>query len=321
MLGRIRNVLRDPTIVPRYLRAKRKLLRLRYRQRNNRGIFSVNIHSANGFFAQLTWCLYIFAYCDDRNLIPHVVLTSANYVDPDLGPDWFQYFFEQREQAYVQQNLVTTSRIHTLRDLGLPTRCFAQMSIERAALLAQKYLKVRPVISQAVDAFVDAHLTGSVVLGVHYRGTDKEDEAPRVPYDEVRRVIQGHLQQHPDVGRIFVATDETAFLAYMKDCAGVPICYCDDLRSSTGAPVFRPKFPGNGYQKGREALVNALLLSRCQRLIRTSSFLSAWASIFNPGLPVTMLNEPYRDFLWFPDKAIVQRAHRDAAPSLSSKFP
>jgi Nodulation protein Z (NodZ) len=313
MLRRLRNVVRDPTILPRYLRARRKLLRLRYRERHNHGVISVEMYSTNGMFAQLTWCLYIFAYCDERRLIPHVILTSPNYVNPGVGPDWFQYFFEQYQGAFVRENVVTTVRTRTPHDLGLPTRCFADMTIERAARLARQYLIVRPEITAAVHAFAAAHFTGRV-LGVHYRGTDKEkSEAPRVPYDEVSRAVRAHLECAPDVGCLFVASDEAAFLDHIRrERVGVPICCCDDLRSSSAMAIHRPTFPGDPYRKGREALVNALLLARCDHLIRTTSTLSAWASIFNPGLPVTLLNEPYAQACWFPEREIVKRARQKA---------
>jgi len=313
MLRRLRNVVRDPETVPRYLNNKCKLLHLRYRERHNRGVFSIDIHCRNGFFAQLTWCLYIFAYCDERSLIPHVVLTSPNYVNPLVGPDWFQYFFEQYEPDCVAENVVTTVRIRRLQDLGLPTRCFADMTIERAARLAQKYLAVRPEIAETVDVFTGDHFAGRV-LGVHYRGTDKT-EAPRVSYEQATSAVRAHLERDPDVGCLFVATDEAAFLDHVKaEGVGVPICCCDDLRSSSAMAIHKATFAGDPYRKGREALVNALLLARCDHVIRTTSALSAWASIFNPQLPVTLLNEPYKERCWFPDRAIVERARQSGAP-------
>ena len=139
----------------------------------------MNIDRRNGFFAQLNWCLYIFAYYDDRALIPHVVLTGPNYVNPRIGPDCVRYYFEQYESTSVREHLVTTVRIRTLSDLGLPTSCFAQMSIERAAQLSAKYLQLRPEITDAVEAFAAEHFTGRVVLGLHDRGTDETAESLR----------------------------------------------------------------------------------------------------------------------------------------------
>jgi hypothetical protein len=57
------------------------------------------------------------------------------------------------------------------------------------------------------------------------------------------------------------------------------------------------------YRKGEEALINCLLLSRCCALIRTTSFLSAWASIFNPALPIVFAERTIRKKSLVPGKA------------------
>jgi hypothetical protein len=86
------------------------------------------------------------------------------------------------------------------------------------------------------------------------------------------------------------------------------VSFCDDQRSDGTEAVHRLAFADGNYRKGREALLNCLLLSRCSALIRTASTLSGWASIFNPELPVTMLNRPFPNRLWFPDDRILRRA-------------
>jgi hypothetical protein len=49
-------------------------------------------------------------------------------------------------------------------------------------------------------------------------------------------------------------------------------------------------------------------------LIRTTSFLSAWASIFNPGLKVILLNKPYPNKFWFPESEIFGRRDTEYFP-------
>ncbi len=41
-----------------------------------------------------------------------------------------------------------------------------------------------------VDAYVREHWGDAMVLGIHYRGTDKSAEAPRVPYEEVEAAVR-----------------------------------------------------------------------------------------------------------------------------------
>ncbi len=47
----------------------------------------------------------------------------------------------------------------------------------------------------------------------------------------------------------------------------------------------------NQYKIGEESILDALLLSKCDLLVRTSSNLSLWSTYFNPDLPVILLNE------------------------------
>jgi hypothetical protein len=80
------------------------------------------------------------------------------------------------------------------------------------------------------------------------------------------------------------------------------------FRSTTIQNFYQQDLGEGNYRKGQEALINCLLLSRCSTLIRTTSFLSAWASIFNPGLPIVLLNEPYAKSLWYPEKVLIPRS-------------
>jgi hypothetical protein len=59
------------------------------------------------------------------------------------------------------------------------------------------------------------------------------------------------------------------------------------------------------HRLGEDALIDALILSRSQALIRSTSFLSSWCSIFNPVLPVYLLNQPIPSRSWFPETEVM----------------
>jgi hypothetical protein len=69
-----------------------------------------------------------------------------------------------------------------------------------------------------------------------------------------------------------------------------------------GRPIHYSGYPG--LEIGREALVTCLLLSRCGFLVKTPSYLSAWAKIFNPGLPVWLITPASLGDEMFPDRAL-----------------
>ncbi len=256
-----------------------------------------------GFFAQLNWCLQIAFYCEGRGLVPLISAVSPQYRDPGRSPNWLSYFFDVepvRKPDFVLRDL---RQFHLGDRAEIPT-------IERGAALRAKYLPVRPEITQKVESFVAANMAGRNVLGVHFRGTDKTIEAPRVEREVVLQTIERFLQKNPQIDCLFVASDEASFIPYIRDAfPALPVVSHDDVFRSTTIQNFYQQDLGEGnYIKGEEALINCLLLSRCNVLIRTTSFLSAWASIFNPALPIVLLNEPYAKSLWYPERLLIPRS-------------
>ena len=256
-----------------------------------------------GFFAQLSWYLQLAFYCEEHGLVPLISAISPQYRDPGRSQNWLSYFFDVEPVTKPDFAIVDLRQLH-LGDRGeVPT-------MEQGAALREKYLPIRPEITQKVQSFVAANMAGRNVLGVHFRGTDKTIEAPRVDREIVKQTIERFLQNNLDIDCLFVASDEASFIPYIQDAfPALPVVSHDDVYRSTTSQNFYQQDLGEGnYRKGEEALINCLLLSRCHALIRTTSFLSAWASIFNPALPIALLNAPYAKSLWFPERLLIPRS-------------
>ena len=298
---------------PVYL--SRELIRphlCRRRRARSGNLLAVDVHSWVGLFAHMEYFLEISLHCERHALTPCFMSTSPQYVDRRRGPDWFDYFFtnlqlstEDREK--VRRGLVPVCRIEGIRQLGLPEDYDPQLNLENATYLVRKHIGIKPDVLQRVDAFVERHFTSKPVLGIHYRGTDKRAEAPPVSYDQVRESIDGFLSRHSECQCLFVSSDEQRFVDFLEKEYGqtLRVIYHDDHeRSTTQIAVHRSR-SGDRFRKAEEAVVNCLLLSRCHALIKTASFLSAWSKLFNPDLPVLLLNPPYERQLWFPDRELV----------------
>ena len=259
-----------------------------------------------GFFAQLAAILQFFRHAEAPGFQPVVSLTSLNYLDSDMGDDWFEYYFERRLPA-VTASASQGLRIGNIKELPEFER---DLSLAEANALFDKYVRIKPDITGAVDQFCRAHAIGPGIVGVHYRGTDKVGEAALVAYDAVFSAIGAVLAGRPGARGLFVTSDEQAFIG--RIAARFPeldiVTLNDSRRSDDGQPVhLGQRAPGN-YALGRDALMNSLVLSRCGAVVRSTSFLSAWASIFNPALPVVLLNTPYDHKLWFPEREIMKGA-------------
>lgn len=284
-------------------------------QRLNGPCFRADIHARVGLFAQMSWLVYILAHCRKHELEPVLRFTSPYYTDPDSKPCWLTSLFIPNPQrlpladaSRCQQAYVAS--VTNFAQLGLSEAYARSMTLGGAHTLLHEYYVLAPRVIAAVEAVLGHHRGNSRLLGVHYRGTDKATEAPQVSMPRLLATIAAYLDQNPDYSAVFIATDELAFLELAhRALPGVTLFSNPSAQRSTdGQPIHSQTSAGDRLRKAEEALLDCLVLSRCHALIRTASMLSAWASVFNPELPVVLLNQPYASKLWFPDREVLRSA-------------
>lgn len=288
-------------------------------QRANNGVFAVDIDARVGLFAQLTWVIYLLQHCDERGLEPFIRLTGAIY-GTHPGQDWLPELFDlgisEELRASVARGAIRVSKVSDYRQIGLGERIPNTITVAGAAALVASRMHVKPAVLAYVDAFVSQHFASQSVIGLHFRGTDKSSEARRVSGERCVATIERYRAAHPEMDTLFVSSDEEAFVTWIRRrFSNIEVIAHDDQeRSRDGRAIHTKSGEGDNVQKAREALINALLLSRCQVLIRSASFLSAWASLFTPDLPIIMLNRPYDHACWFPDAELINRSMTEYLP-------
>ena len=143
---------------------------------------------------------------------------------------------------------------------------------------------LQKAVADAVQAFKETHLRNHFTIGLHYRGTDKvEDglEANRVGYSMIDETLNAISAQDIPF-RLFVATDEDPLIHHLDGRETFELVYTNSLRSSSNEPVHLSANRRSKYQLGFDALLDALLLSQCDFLLRTESNLSKSCRFFNP---------------------------------------
>src|SRR3984885_13042132 len=202
-----------------------KLLRFPFRVRNllmqnrNGNIFSIDIRSDFGFFAVMQVYLYILLHCDKNNLMPVVRFSGKNYSCEEKNGNWFEnYFYSKVSVPPETSKLGPLRRIHTsvimnVHDLGLREKYGRVLTLDVASALLEKYMGVREEILSEVDRFTKEAFCEET-LGVHYRGTDKASEAPRVEWATVKSEVLSLLEKVRTIRTIFLASDEPEFIEY-----------------------------------------------------------------------------------------------------------
>jgi len=261
-----------------------------------RGIIAVDICSHHGIGAKLEWVLEILAYCEENKLAPRFKFT---YPGQNKEEDYFQSFFEI-QNSFNLNDSVEFVEIRSIHELNLSKNYDEILDIELAAELINKYLAVKSNVLHEVDVFCVERFRNQKVLGVHYRGTDKLQEAPLVSYENVEKNINYFLEKFPETAYVFLSSDDENFVKFAENCSiARPVLFRNDTYRSTDNIAIHHSAQ-NKYDLNRDAIVNCLILSRCDALMKTASILSAWSKLFNPGLRLVMLNKPFNR--WFPER-------------------
>ena len=142
------------------------------------------------------------------------------------------------------------------------------------------YFRIPPRVLQAAESI----LPKGRVLGVHYRGTDKQtttwDSNP-ITQTQYCGLIADFLQQNPGFDVIFAATDEHSFVENLRSSVHLPVVALGEVQFhlSTEDKTSRK-------EKTDRAMVDCVVLSRCRCVIETSSALPSFAKLFNPDLEI-----------------------------------
>jgi len=212
------------------------------------------------------------------------------YYEEQYGPNWWNYYCDpirlgSKENAEIQR---------FNRDDQVTKTLFTEHELSRSQVfhLIDKYIRVKEEIQKKVDDFYHTFFHGTYVISVHYRGTDKIHEAHNISHEKVIDFIRCFIEESAlQEYRIFIASDEEAFVNQMQSAFPGVCLFTNSQRSRNGKPIhFRSS---NNRELGEEALIDCLLLSRGNVLIRTSSNLSLWSTYFNPSLPVIELSFRY----------------------------
>ena len=155
----------------------------------------------------------------------------------------------------------------------------------------QRYVRPRSHILTRVDEFFDRFMKGSETIGAHIRGTDAvsnhETRSYRqgsLSFDRYVAAITAELVRKPNA-RVFIATDSEGSLARMRSEFGGRILAYQSVRHGSGKaagvgptgwtmPAYITGDRNVAAQNGAEAVIEYLLLCRCNRLIHNGAGLA-----------------------------------------------
>lgn len=216
------------------------------------------------------------------------------YFDPDAGKNVWEYFFSQSKFIFS----------HFSSRFSLPIPFYPSASDilvyegldrrESTFRAIERYCVPKMEITKSIDGYIREYFA-SETLGVHFRGTDAAagyEGRQVIALGRLETEMDKWLSAHPS-GNIFLASDDAFVVEYLaRRFAGV-LHFRDHLRSKDGTSLhghYDKGVAGNGYRKGSEVLIDALLLSKCVLLFHDGgSQVSSFAKTRNPALPSVVL--------------------------------
>jgi hypothetical protein len=146
-----------------------------------------------------------------------------------------------------------------------------------------------PELAATISEYAETHFGATPMLGVHVRLTDVAAGAEgrmTVTLSSFFLPVDEWLLEYPN-GRIYLATDDQSVVETFVRRYGSIVLYQDCIRSEDGSSIhghYDAGVAGSPYQKGREVMIDALLIARCKHLIRTHSRVTAFSLCWNPNL-------------------------------------
>ena len=261
-----------------------------------------------GFFALLIYAINQLIYANKHGLRAHVLFGKRcrdgrinRYYSAAHGPNVWEYFFlpvSSADQAThaVQLSLKELFYLHHLapesvqtyphgvyRHLKTPRWQYDELwhwtMRTRASQFLQSTVQLREPPLYAARQFYRQKILARgdrPLLGLHLRGTDKmKNIGGRIIRPaEYYPLIHRYMSQHPNA-LVFLATDSPTFLNEMQLRYNKQLVVYNALRSERNA--FADRSIDDNYKKGEDAIVDSLLLSCANLLIKPASALSEFS--------------------------------------------
>lgn len=147
--------------------------------------------------------------------------------------------------------------------------------------LINKHLHIKKeIIIEAEEFYHRKDLKNAI--GVHYRGTDITIHHPKVAIERYFYEIDKIL---PEFGKVFFCSDEYETINIFRDRYKDALITTESktLSDNNSIPSYKQIGEG-GYQKGKDVLIESLLLSKTAFLIKCRSNVSNFSLLLNPDL-------------------------------------
>lgn len=228
------------------------------------------------------------------------------YYDPNynITDNVWEYYFEQPFSDYDLTNMIacnfdTFCPNPVSFEFGLDGDGNYSLSSnskyykERSILskkLTKKYLKLKPQVNQKIENFEKEYFEGNSILGIQYRGGEAFHTAHAKGQFNLMSIeyhiskIDENLQTDKYDKVLLITNDQYARDVLINHYGDMMIKYDSDLLCPIGMHLDIPWIHNDrNYEKGEFSVIDCILLSKCKKILATSSNLTCLSTILCEG--------------------------------------
>ena len=245
-----------------------------------------------GFFGDLFIALNGLRYAERHKLSCEVDWRARSlYFDPKVGGDaWSSYFMQSRFDfgaSFFKTRPISVPYFPGAQEFSPYDGLTVRQSVGRAIA---SFCAVRPEIMDKVNHFTRSKFSPGGMVGVHVRRTDaaRGEENRRVlSIEHFISATEDALRERALSG-VFLASDDAGVVGEFRKAFGDSVVTTDSIRSLDGTSLhghYDGGVAGSPRQKGEEVLIDALLLAKCEFIVRGHSRVTCFSLCLDPQIP------------------------------------
>ena len=252
--------------------------------KNNDKIFYVIKRTPGaGFFSNVLFVLNHVKICKKKNYFPIVdmknfptIYNESCLVNKTYN-SWNYYFKNlsniSLDEVYRSKNVIITSN-------NFEPDFEKDLISDEIKKIFCNDLKIHRKFQRYIDNYYKINFKNKNILGVHFRGTSYK-KSPGHPFPatkkQIFKIIDNIISQEK-YEKIFLVTEEENYKTYLIDKFKDKIMFISSsFRSNTNNAFKIYPRQKHRYKLGREALIEAQLLSKCNGLVYVTSNISSAA--------------------------------------------
>ena len=236
-----------------------------------------------GLFSNVLFVLNHLKIAKKKNYIPfvdmenfHTIYNEKNKISKTKNA--WEYYFENFsgytiDEIYQSQNVYITSN-------SFEETFFKDLNTEEITKFFREHIRVKKNYLKFVINFSEKNFKNKKVLGIHFRGTSYKN-APGHPFPATKKQIINKINEvkmHNHFDKVFLVTEEENYKKFLISRFKEKILFIKSSYRSNKNDAFKV-YPrrNHRFKLGREALIETLLLSKCDYLIHITSNISSAA--------------------------------------------